>query len=134
MKATLTKHLSLLVLVIFASYWGISEALYARSKQPGDMKNTADYHRRFGPPVKKRTLYRDGRTYQEFSGHLPHWSLFLAFPSSRPAYVFDEAGQFVEWSTDPADSHEYQKRWRQKPPVPPQEKTPLPILPPKGGA
>lgn len=119
MKALSKKRLGILLLLVLCAYWLVSEAAYARSKQPTGIQTIEDYHQRFGDPLKKRVLYREGKTFQEYSGRLPRWPWFFAFPSSRPAYVFDESGQFVEWCTDPADSHEYQKRWRQKKPEAP---------------
>lgn len=104
--------LEIALLLAFPFYWIASEIYYARSKRPLGVSTLSDFYQRFGQPARVHELHRDGVKYYELSGHLPQPWVF-AVPSSRPAYIFDESGRFVEWCSDPGDSSHYFERWPQ---------------------
>ena len=101
------------LIAVLPLYWIGSEFFYARSKLPSGVSKISDFYQRFGLPTHVRQLQREGVTHYELSGRLPRLPWMLAFPSSPPAYVFDESGRFVEWCSDPGDSGRYQQRWPQ---------------------
>ena len=93
-----------------AAYWIGSEVHYARRISPKGVATVHDFFQRFGEPRRIRIVERDGKSYYEFSGQLPgSWS--AAVPSSAPAYVFDEQGQFVAWCRDPGDAPSHRRAW-----------------------
>lgn len=50
----------------------------------------------------------DGRRWYYVIGPLaPAWTL----PSGPPCYVFDDAGNLVDWTADVGDSGEFRRRW-----------------------
>jgi hypothetical protein len=93
-----------------AAYWISSEVHYARSVSPAGVATARDFFNRFGDPILVRMVERDGRSFYEFTGRFPgSWS--AAVPSSPPAYVFDEQGQFVSWCRDPGDAPSHRQTW-----------------------
>ncbi|MHA3773317.1 hypothetical protein ACXR0O_17425 [Verrucomicrobiota bacterium sgz303538] len=93
-----------------AAYWIGSEVHYARSISPKGIATVQNFFERFGEPRRIRMVERDGKSYYEFTGQSSgSWS--AAVPSSRPAYVFDEQGQFVTWCPDPGDAPSYRRTW-----------------------
>jgi hypothetical protein len=101
---------TLLVIIILLGYWVGSEIYHARSISPSGISTVADFFQRFGEPRFIRPVHREGNTYYELGGRAPSPSLFV-FPSSAPAYIFDEQGRFVEWCSDPGDTPSYRQRW-----------------------
>ncbi len=93
------------------TYAIVSEIYYARSMSPRGISNVHDYFNRFGDPVSIQQVHKKGKSYYEFNGHLPPLYL-LAHPSSPPAYVFDEQGQFIIWCKDPGDDPTYHETWQ----------------------
>jgi hypothetical protein len=93
-----------------AAYWIGSEIHYARSISPKGIATARDFYDRFGEPRLIQMVERDGKSFYEFTGQLPSsWS--AAVPSSAPAYVFDEQGQFVAWCRDPGDAPSHRRSW-----------------------
>jgi hypothetical protein len=93
-----------------AAYWIGSEVSYARSISPKGIVTVRDFFDRFGEPQRIRMVEREGKVFYEFTGRLPSsWS--AAVPSSAPAYVFDEQGQFVAWCRDPGDAPSHRRTW-----------------------
>jgi hypothetical protein len=87
-----------------------SEVHYARKISPKGVATVRDFFERFGEPRRIRMIERDGKSYYEFSGHLPSsWS--CATPSAPAAYVFDEQGRFATWCRDPGDNPSYRRTW-----------------------
>lgn len=106
------REILVLVAIIggLAAYWIGSEIHYARSISPKGVATVRDFFDRFGEPQRIRMVERDGRSFYEFTGHLPSsWS--AAVPSSAPAYVFDEQGHFVAWCRDPGDDPSHRRTW-----------------------
>jgi hypothetical protein len=95
------------VLLLFGS-----EVYYASSIRPRGVQTVADHYRRFGEPRRILQLQRGGTNYYELSGRAPGLAV-LATPSSPPAYVYDEAGRFIDWCPDPGDRRAYRERWPQ---------------------
>lgn len=55
-----------------------------------------------------RLLEIDSRRWYFVTGPLaPTWTL----PSGPPCYIFDDAGNLVDWTADLGDSGEFQQRW-----------------------
>ena len=108
------KALQYLLVLAIPLYWIASEVDYARSKSPSGIATVSDFYRRFGTPSVVRVFEREGTTYYHLSGHLPRLPWLRAFPSSRPRYVFDASGQFVEWCSDPGDDVRFQQRWHRR--------------------
>ena len=102
-----------ILIVLPIAYWVGSEVYYARSIRPTGVRDVAGYFQRFGEPRSVRLVERDGQSYYEFTGRGPWPSMLVlvVLPSSLPAYVFDEQGKFVEWSSDPGDQPSYRSRW-----------------------
>ena len=90
--------------------WVGSEVYYASSIRPHGVRTLADHYRRFGEPRRIFRLQRDGTNYYELSGRTGGFPV-LAFPSSPPAYVYDEAGTLVDWCPDPGDRPAYRRSW-----------------------
>jgi hypothetical protein len=98
------------IIALLLGYWIGSEIYYGRSISPRGVSNVGEYFKRFGEPQLIGMLERDGRKYYEFYGRLPS-AFILAFPSSPPAYVFDEQGRLVTWCRDPGDTPSFQQQW-----------------------
>jgi len=109
------KHIAEISLVfIFAgvgfTYLIYSEVTYARHKSPAGISTIADFFERFDAPAFAREFDLNGQQYVELGGPLPpRWS--IALPSSRPAYVFNANGEFVDWCSDPGDNPTWQDQW-----------------------
>lgn len=79
---------------------------------PDGVRTVADHFLRFGEPRRVTQLQRDGGTYFELSGiSRRSWSFSLKLPSSPPAYVYDGAGNFMDWCSDPGDQPAHRDRW-----------------------
>jgi hypothetical protein len=108
---TLATALPTLSLCALVSYVVASEIAYARLKNPDNITNISDFYSRFGTSGGARTIHVNGSEFVEISGPLPPaWS--LALPSSRPAYVFNDAGRFVDWCSDPGDNPSWRQQWQ----------------------
>jgi hypothetical protein len=90
--------------------WFSSEIHYASSIRPHGVQTVVDHYRRFGEPHRILQLKRAGTNYYELRGRATGLAV-LATPSSPPAYVYDEAGRFVDWCPDPGDRTAYRTRW-----------------------
>ncbi len=109
-KRTLAAALPMLLLSALVSYLVASELAYARLKRPDNIDDVLDFYVRFGESHGALVISVDGSDYVEIAGPLPPlWS--LAIPSSRPAYVFDDTGRFVDWCSDPGDNPSWRQRW-----------------------
>jgi hypothetical protein len=109
-KSVLTASLPILLLCALVSYVIASEMAYAHLKRPDNITNVSDFYSRFGTSGGTRAISVNGFEHIEISGPLPPpWS--LALPSSRPAYVFDETGRFVDWCSDPGDNPSWRSKW-----------------------
>lgn len=103
--------IGLSVVLVLPCYWIASEVMYARSKQPSGIETLADYFLRLGEPTRIVQFDHDGVAYYQLYGLLPEAKWVWAFPSSPPAYIFDSAGHFVDWSSDPGDDPAFHERW-----------------------
>src|SRR5262245_9014457 len=93
-----------------AAYWIGSEVRHARSILPKGIRTVRDFFDQFGEPQRIRMVEHNGQSFYEFTAQLPGaWS--AALPSSAPAYVFDEQGQFVVWCRDPGEAPSYRRSW-----------------------
>ena len=102
--------ITLVLILLPITWWVGSEFYYARTISPEGVLTVGDFVKRFGKPRLIRVLERDGKEYYELSGRIPS-VVTLSFPSSPPAYVFDEQGRFVTWCRDPGDQPDYRKEW-----------------------
>jgi hypothetical protein len=97
-------------LLIPVLLWVGSEVYYASRIRPHGVRTLAEHYRRFGEPHRISRLHRDGTNYYELSGRASGFPM-IAFPSSPPAYVYDESGTLVDWCPDPGDRAAYRERW-----------------------
>jgi len=103
-------------LILLAAFWLFacwSGDHYREITQPTGLKSIGDYYQRFGEPTSVLKIQVKGVTYYRVVGHIPK-SAFTNFrmPSSRPAYLFDEFGRYVDWCEDPGDdSYPWPKDW-----------------------
>jgi hypothetical protein len=98
------------IIVTLLAYSIGSEIYYRRTISPKGILTVNDFLERFGEPRRIRMVTREGRSYYEFTGHLPSpW--LAAVPSAPPAYIFDEQGQFSGWCSDPGDAPSYRRTW-----------------------
>lgn len=111
-KSSSKKWVAIGILLAPVLIWISSEIHYASSIRPRGVGTVADHYERFGEPSRISRITRDGTNYYQLSGRPPGLP-WLAFPSSAPVYVYDEAGRFVDWSPDPGDRPAYRKRWPQ---------------------
>ena len=94
------------ILYLIGSAWYWSAAI-----RPEGVHTVVEHFKRFGEPRRASRLQRDGTNYYELSGiHVA--APVLVFPSAPPAYIYDSAGQLVDWCPDPGDMPGYPDRWR----------------------
>ena len=97
--------------------WIGSEVYYAARIRPKGVRTLADHYRRFGEPRRITSFQRGGTNFYELSGHISRARAggipLLVFPSSPPAYVYDQTGALVDWCSDPGDQPSYRARWPQ---------------------
>ena len=96
--------------LLFAAWLG-SEVLYGSRVAPRGIRNIDDHVQRFGKPGVVYKIQRDGQVYYEFTGFSPDIPKWLALPSSEPAYIYSQSGQFVDWCRDPGDNSGYRAQW-----------------------
>lgn len=102
--------MTLLLFAALLATWYLSEVNYARRIAPGEISTIPDYFARFGDPQAVRLVLSEGRTYYEFVGAVKP-PLSFALPSSPPAYIFDQHGNFITWSSDPGDDPRHRQGW-----------------------
>ncbi len=101
-------------LLVLFGYWLVSEYIYLNSiTPPKEMVDVKGYFHHFKEPLKIYVVENTGEKFYQFYGQLPG-SYSLALPSSPPAYVFNEKGEFVEWCRDPGDSPSFREKWKIK--------------------
>ena len=108
MKKRLLLYTALLLL---PGAWLGSEWLCAVRIRPTEVHTVSDHLRRFGEPRLVYEVHHDGATFYEFTGFSRGGLPLLALPSSPPAYVYDQRGQFVTWCSDPGDQPSYRQAW-----------------------
>src|SRR5690349_4279876 len=71
---------------------------YLKCVQPTGVASITDYFQHFGEPYSIAAVQFKGSTYYLVDGQFPD-SLFtsLSMVEHRPAYLFDQAGHFVDW-------------------------------------
>ncbi|MEI8289306.1 MAG: hypothetical protein WCH99_07520 [Verrucomicrobiota bacterium] len=99
------------VIGMLATCWIGSEIYYAKSISPSGVRTVADHFHRFGEPHRITQFQHQGATYYELSG-IAHKVPALAFPSSPPAYIYDDSGKFVAWCSDPGDRPAFRELWQ----------------------
>ena len=99
------------IIAAVVAYWIGSEVYYSRSISPKAISTVAEYFHRFGEPRGVHQIQRENKTYYMLFGRGPS-PLVFALPSSPPTYVFDDAGQLVEWCPDRGETQSgFNHRW-----------------------
>ncbi len=89
--------------------WLVSEVRWGRLNDPsGKFANAVQYLERGRLPSRLCRATTDGHTYFIAFGPMDTW---LAVPSGPAAYVFDESGDMVDWSSDIGDDASFQSQW-----------------------
>jgi len=99
----------LLIVVLPACGWLLSEMRWSSINTPnGRFANVREYIEHGRQPSRVVKVEKEGKTF--FIAHSP-MDTWLAVPSGPAAYVFNEAGQMLEWSRDMGDDPSFQKKW-----------------------
>lgn len=110
MKRLIKRMAAIPFFSVLLAYWIGSEVYYARSIRPVGISTVSDYLARFDRPRNVYYVEHEGRNYFVLESKL-HPAYVMAFPSSPPAYVFDEEGRFVDWCSDPGNRPSQWDRW-----------------------
>jgi hypothetical protein len=102
----------LIVLLIPAGLVGgfvLSQIRWHRINNPeGKFTNVGEYLAHGRLPARVTKVQRDGNTYFIAYGPMDYR---IAVPSGPAAYVFDQTGQMVDWSSDTGDDRTFMQRW-----------------------
>ena len=92
-----------LPLVVFASCVAYDRAFMARARPPEGLATLEQFRRWKGAAViRQGTFESAGRTYTVMMGPAGR-----SLPSGPAAYLFDEQGRFIDWSSDIGDAPSY---------------------------
>jgi len=96
-------------LLLLAGEWQ-----YTHSVSPKEVRTIDDHLARFGMPKFITHVKRKGdpQSYFELSGFPNGKMPRLAFPSARPAYIYNSSGTLVDWCRDSGDTNQWRKVWR----------------------
>ncbi len=87
-----------------------NEEWYAKHVHPREMKTIEEFYIKFSSSNGGRIIKIDGTPFLVVRGvDQPWWC--TALPSSRPEYLFDNEGKFIDWCLDPGDCPKCQKKW-----------------------
>jgi hypothetical protein len=98
-------------LLLLPGAWVASEVFYGIRIRPAGIRTAGDHFRRFGEPQFIYKVQRGGSTFYEFTGFSRSAPPLLAMPSSPPAYIYDQKGNFVGWCSDPGDQPAHRQTW-----------------------
>lgn len=104
-----------LIIVVFITFIFVcsltaSEVRWAKLNDPnGKFSNISSYLAHGRLPSRVSKVVNGGKTfYITFS---PIDDMWFALPSGPAAYVFDETGKMVHWSSDIGDDTQFQRQW-----------------------
>jgi hypothetical protein len=95
-------------LALAAGYlWYVAAAAKDAAPAPG-VENIGSYLAIMPAPERAFQLVTGSSEFIEFHGPLQPKA---ALPSGPPAYVFDETGSLVDWTSDLGDDPRFRERW-----------------------
>lgn len=99
-------------LVLTAASICSESELYINNSPKGKFATIAEYLACGQQPTQVYKALLSDKTYFVAIGSLHHnWLEWLALPSGPTAYVFDETGTLVDWSSDTGDDPKFLSRW-----------------------
>ena len=112
MNSTVKKLLPYTLLLGLAAAWIVGEVRYSHRIDPGGIRDLSEHFQRFGSPQRIYRVSRADATFYYLSGFPDGQPPRFAYPSSPPAYIYDQNGRFVDWCSDPGDcSPDWSNRW-----------------------
>jgi hypothetical protein len=96
----------LVLLALLAAYVAVEQFGRSRARPPESVKTFDTYMAWQTTHRYARQLERDGQRFILLAG--PNAGLL---PSGPPTYVFDSAGQLIDWTSDSGDDSRFQKEW-----------------------
>jgi hypothetical protein len=98
---------TLLILVGLFVGWLLGVRAWYHSVRPAG-PSLAEHLARRPAPERRRGLAADGQEYLALFGPA---QAFPALPSGGPVYIFDRAGELVDWTSDEGDDEAFRRRW-----------------------
>lgn len=101
------------VAFLFVCSLTASEVRWAKLNAPeGKFSDASSYLTHGRLPSRVSKIIKEGKTfYVTFSPLSIDDNIWLALPSGSAAYVFDETGKMVQWSSDVGDDSQFQRQW-----------------------
>lgn len=107
-KPSIQTALTIAALTCLAG-WLVSEVRWSRINNPSGKFSTVDeYLAQARQPSSVGKANKGGATYYVAYSPMDSW---LAVPSGPAAYVFDETGQLVDWTSDTGDDATFRATW-----------------------
>jgi hypothetical protein len=94
-------------------YWFSSQWYWRSYVSPPKSFRHSEYTKFYGEPYREFSRDREGASFQIVYGQMPSSYLFV-HASGHPAYVFDDNGKMVDWSSDVGDDNAFISKWFSK--------------------
>jgi hypothetical protein len=99
--------ITVLVLIALFGGWMLWVRSWYRSVQPAG-PTLAEHLDHRPAPHECRVVVRDAHKHLALFGPI---QALPRFPSGPPVYIFDRAGQLVDWTPDVGDDEAFKRRW-----------------------
>jgi hypothetical protein len=96
-----------LVIVALLGGWLLGVYSWYRSVQPAGA-TLAEHLAQRPAPEQRRIIIADRKEFLALFGPI---QAFPRLPSGWPVYIFDSAGQLVDWTPDEGDDEAFKRRW-----------------------